>query len=400
MPFLALNGLTIPVKSNALGEKYNEHRLDRDRMFDGTMRVIRQGVYRQFDVTTSLLSESDANAILALVNGNDIPLRATGDVIGGTIGVIPVPGANTPVQFSGGFKRQLTFTLHETPGATFGPADFTFDFDADNAITVATNFDGFHDGFGAYDYNGVLSVTNAVPGGPALNTASDLPGWYANQSEINGHAMIRAWGASNNNPMTSSLAAALSGLPGVTLIVVARPGYLVGHGMPFEVGDGTGAYGGIGQVAAIGVHSSYVIAGWRRGAPASEPGEFASGSSGTFVEEAEVWTGTGPGDLETVNRGLGTTPAGAFTIVAVRVHTSGIVEFARNGVILPLAFTGTAGPFDLKELLMTSSAGGSLDLSGGQGFDWTRVQVFPRDLSDAEILANAKELGQRYGITV
>jgi hypothetical protein len=118
MPFLTLNGTTVPVKSNALGQKYNEHRLDRDRMFDGTMRVIRQGVYRQFDVTTALLSDSDADAILALVNGNAIPLALDGDIVENLpISVIPVPGASTPVQFSGGFKRQLTFTLHETPVA-------------------------------------------------------------------------------------------------------------------------------------------------------------------------------------------------------------------------------------------------------------------------------------------
>jgi hypothetical protein len=131
MAFLTLNGTTVPVKSNALGQKNNEHRLDRDRMFDGTMRVIRggtaaeygAGVYRQFDVTTGLLSSSDADAIEALVNGDSIPLVMDGDSIDNLpISVIPVPGTRTRVQVGGGLvKHQLQFTLHETPAAL--PAD-------------------------------------------------------------------------------------------------------------------------------------------------------------------------------------------------------------------------------------------------------------------------------------
>ncbi len=131
MPFLTLNGTTVPVKSNALGQKNNEHRLDRDRMFDGTMRVIRggtagkygAGVYRQFDVTTGLLSSSTADAIEALVNGDSIPLVMDGDSIDNLpISVIPVPGTRTRVQAGGGLvKHQLQFTLHETPAAL--PAD-------------------------------------------------------------------------------------------------------------------------------------------------------------------------------------------------------------------------------------------------------------------------------------
>src|ERR1043165_7529337 len=117
MAFLTLNGtLTVRVKSNALTEKYNEHRVDRERMFDGVMRMTRGGVYRQFDVTTHLMTDSDADSLLALVNAG-APLTASGDVIGATdIVVMPVPGGNNPVHVGGGqFRRQVTFTLHETP---------------------------------------------------------------------------------------------------------------------------------------------------------------------------------------------------------------------------------------------------------------------------------------------
>jgi len=123
MSFLTLNGTVVRVKSDALQQKYNEHRLDRERMFDGTMRMTRAGVFRQWDVTTHLMDDSDANTLLALVNGGGV-LTAGGDVVGDDIAVMPVPGGNNPVHVGGGiFKRQVTFTLHETGGPL--PADMS-----------------------------------------------------------------------------------------------------------------------------------------------------------------------------------------------------------------------------------------------------------------------------------
>ena len=130
MAFLTLNGTTVPVRANALGQKNEEHRLDRDRMFDGTMRVIRggtpgiygTGVYRSFDVVTRYLTQSDADAIEAIVNGDSIPLAMDGDCIENlTIAVIPVPGTRTRIQTANGVRHQLTFTLKETPAPL--PAD-------------------------------------------------------------------------------------------------------------------------------------------------------------------------------------------------------------------------------------------------------------------------------------
>ncbi len=115
MTFLALNGTTVRTRSDAVQQKDNEHRLDRERMFDGTMRLTRGGVFRQWDVTTAFLSESDANTLLALVRSGSV-LTASGDLVGADVAVMPVPGNDNPKQTATGFKRQLTFTLHETGG--------------------------------------------------------------------------------------------------------------------------------------------------------------------------------------------------------------------------------------------------------------------------------------------
>lgn len=120
MTFLALNGTTVRTRSDAVQQKDNEHRLDRERMFDGTMRLTRGGVFRQWDVTTAFLSESDANTLLALVRSGGV-LTASGDLVGDDVAVMPVPGNDNPKQTGDGFRRQITFTLHETGGPL--PAD-------------------------------------------------------------------------------------------------------------------------------------------------------------------------------------------------------------------------------------------------------------------------------------
>lgn len=118
MPFLTLNSTTIRVKSNAADQKDNEHRVDRERMFDGTMRVFRGPIFRQWDVTTAILDGTTYATVRALINSNSVPLSASGDFIGGTVNVIPVPGSWTPVQspgISGGFGWVGRFTLQENP---------------------------------------------------------------------------------------------------------------------------------------------------------------------------------------------------------------------------------------------------------------------------------------------
>ena len=122
MTFLTLNGVTVRCHSDAVTEDREEVGLDRDRMFDGTLRVSRRGLFRHWVVQTALMSEADANTLLALINTNSPPLTMNGDLVGGLdTAVMPIPGHNDPVQWAGGFKRRLTFELKETGGPL--PAD-------------------------------------------------------------------------------------------------------------------------------------------------------------------------------------------------------------------------------------------------------------------------------------
>lgn len=124
MPFLTLNNTTIRVKSNAAGQKDNEHGLDRERMFDGAMRMTRRGIFREWQITTALLTDEEWASYRALINTNSGLLTAGGDLIGADCTVMPVPGSSDPVHVGGGeFKRRMTFVLHEQGGLP--PADST-----------------------------------------------------------------------------------------------------------------------------------------------------------------------------------------------------------------------------------------------------------------------------------
>lgn len=116
MAFLTLNGTTVPCRANQIGQKDEEHGIDRLRMFDGTLRMTRRGIYREWTVTTTLLEESDANTLLALIRTNSPPLTAGGDLVGDEVAVMPIPGSNDPVITAQGFRRQLKFGLKETGG--------------------------------------------------------------------------------------------------------------------------------------------------------------------------------------------------------------------------------------------------------------------------------------------
>ena len=122
MTFLSLNGTTIPCASNTTHQEDEEHGLDRARMFDGTLRMSRRGVFRVWTVTTNLVTEATATSILDLVRSTSI-LTASGDLVGDDVAVMPIPGTNDPVQTASGFRRRVTFQLKETGGPL--PADTT-----------------------------------------------------------------------------------------------------------------------------------------------------------------------------------------------------------------------------------------------------------------------------------
>ncbi len=118
MSFLTLNSTPIRCRKDACDVKHAEHRLDRARAFDGTVRVTRGGIFREFTVVTGLLDDTDYAAYKALIETDTPPLTAAGDWVGGTIKVYPVPGSWTPLVTRAettGFRRQAKFTLLESP---------------------------------------------------------------------------------------------------------------------------------------------------------------------------------------------------------------------------------------------------------------------------------------------
>ncbi len=115
MTFLTLNGTTIRARSNGADQTDEEHRLDRERMFDGTIRMTRAGVFRKWSVSTAFLDINDRDTVRALVNGGTI-LTAGGDLVGDDTPVMPVPGTWTPIQTGDGQRWQGKFSLMETGG--------------------------------------------------------------------------------------------------------------------------------------------------------------------------------------------------------------------------------------------------------------------------------------------
>ncbi len=115
MPFLSLNGTTVAIQSNAAGEKWNEHGVDRFRTFDGAMRVTKRGDFRQWDLTSKLLTSAEASSLIDILLSASLPLAMAGDLCGADCAVMPVLVSNDPIQTASGFKRRVVFTLHETP---------------------------------------------------------------------------------------------------------------------------------------------------------------------------------------------------------------------------------------------------------------------------------------------
>ncbi len=115
MTFLALNGTTIPCRTNGVDVRDARHREDRARMFNGEVRVSGGAIFREFTITTAFENDTDYATIRALINSMTLPLTATGDLIpDAPISVVPVPGSWTPIQTGDGFRRQAKFTLQET----------------------------------------------------------------------------------------------------------------------------------------------------------------------------------------------------------------------------------------------------------------------------------------------
>lgn len=118
MSFVTLNGTAIRTRANATDQKDAEHGIDRARMFDGTVRMTRRGIFREWSVVTGHLTTTERDTARALINTNAGLLTLGGDIVDGVdTPVMPVPGSWTPVQTASGQRWQGKFTLMETLGA-------------------------------------------------------------------------------------------------------------------------------------------------------------------------------------------------------------------------------------------------------------------------------------------
>jgi len=115
MTFLALDGLTVRCAANQVSQKYEEHRLDRERMFDGTLRMTRGAVFRNWQIQGALLTEANANTLLAKVLLGQI-VTASGDLVGDDTPVMLIPGSDDPVITASGYMRRVSFEMKETGG--------------------------------------------------------------------------------------------------------------------------------------------------------------------------------------------------------------------------------------------------------------------------------------------
>lgn len=279
-----------------------------------------------------------------------------------------------------------------------------FDFDADDAIAITTPL-----GWMVGTYHGVVSVPNRISGMPTLILqGADRPGWHSRQTELNNHALIRAFGQSNNNPMLAQLDERIDGLTGLTLIAVHRPGAGVTHGFPFQLGDHTPFFADGSNLALGIVSGAATIGGWRRGSLLLEPGEFDERWNGvSFFEPVNYPTVGVP-----YNPVLGhyqewmpvrdedNVSGDRFNVTVIRINASGVIRIMQNGILLPFAYTAPGAPFSLQNIRITSSSAGSLDLSGGQAWEWTRMTAYSRWLTDFEARAISRTYGLRYTITV
>ncbi len=395
MPFLTLNGTTVRCRKDACDVKDVWHRQDIARAFDGQIRQSRGPVFREFSIQTALETAADYLALRAILNSDALPLLADGDVIGdGPINVVPRDVTWTPVQSASGFRRQAKFTLWEDVPTFNILADLVFDYNADDAVTTPTHETPL--GTPGFDFDGVTGIPDAVSG-PSLNHVGGQfhAGWYDDASEIAGHSFIRAWGNGDNTPLDAILTSPLTGLTGVTIMAVCRPGYDADTATAFKVKDSSG-YGGVGDLLILGMQGGLAeIGGWRRGSPLGETGEIGTANAGTFISASVNYDGTAPSDVNNATAGLGTPPGGDFTIAAMRLTNAGVVSFFKNGSICPLTFTAPAGPFEISGLLVLSQTGGA-----GEKMDFTRLMVWRKALSSDEIADATETLAGIYGIAV
>lgn len=82
MSFLVVSGITVSVAS---ATRSKELIGDTARAFDGTFRQTAHDRKRSWQVTTTAMSRTDANALETALESTTLPLVCSGDLLGGTV---------------------------------------------------------------------------------------------------------------------------------------------------------------------------------------------------------------------------------------------------------------------------------------------------------------------------
>lgn len=111
MPALVVGGVTVPVAPDGASEEA-ELIGDRDRMFDGTMREVSDGLKRRWPIATTPMAAADYATLRAVLVGTP-PVTCSGDILGATVSCFVEMGGATPGKVAGTLRRVLRFTLLE-----------------------------------------------------------------------------------------------------------------------------------------------------------------------------------------------------------------------------------------------------------------------------------------------
>lgn len=86
---------------------------DRQRMQDGSMRVLDVAQKRNWSITTKTMAESDASDLRDEVTTTSLPVTCSGDLLGGSVACVPELTGYQPVNVSGTLMYKVSFTLFE-----------------------------------------------------------------------------------------------------------------------------------------------------------------------------------------------------------------------------------------------------------------------------------------------
>lgn len=110
-----MGGVVVPVAAESADEKL-EQSVDKQRMQDGSLRAVfttSSPNKRILSFTTRHMLDSDAATLRAQLVSTSLPLTCSGDLLGGSVSMIPELTSYKPVRRRGALYRIVSATLTE-----------------------------------------------------------------------------------------------------------------------------------------------------------------------------------------------------------------------------------------------------------------------------------------------